>query len=519
MHAYLLLQLVDATVVFWPGAEEIGLPVAISVVLCKGEVSAVSISELAVAAQRYSSDEADLGCINLKSKRPPVARAYEKLIHDVIQGESHNFVRRDELEQAWRIFDPLLTTLEKEEMREPERYTLGSRGPFKADMLIDRMGFRRYTVTGVPGFAEDDFDRSLQKPKLKVDWKILEESSIRWPAGPALPPAVTIGRHVAADEPSPPQPTAVLFERCDLAPKLEQGSRQKFMFSNLDHRLRLANLVGAPLDVSVSILCLQPAETAPEGQRALVISLYMAPTASDASEWAEKRRAKVEAAKAKKAEREQGEVTSDHTFKPKTRSGKLRASLSGSGKVTPVAKSDLTSPVLRRRPGDAVALAMPEMPEASSSLQAPTSERRLTDSTPEKMLPAPPKAQPDRSGQSARLTSLTRRSEGDPRPAPPPKSSGARAKKAPARPKAEGVARAFAKSSSSSSKPLAGSSRTSQQGSRAVASHSKAEVRDLTPRSDVPSWPETPGSSVSSPHAEGSFCWRDMAAGLGTLHA
>ncbi|CAE7631355.1 DNAL4 [Symbiodinium sp. KB8] len=172
-----------------------------------------------------------------------------------------------------------------------------------------------------------------------------------------------------------------------------------------------------------------------------------------------------------------------------------------------------------RRPGDAVALAMPEMPEASSSLQAPTSERRLTDSTPEKMLPAPPKAQPDRSGQSARLTSLTRRSEGDPRPAPPPKSSGARAKKAPARPKAEGVARAFAKSSSSSSKPLAGSSRTSQQGSRAVASHSKAEVRDLTPRSDVPSWPQTPGSSVSSPHAEGSFCWRDMAAGLGTLHA
>lgn len=84
--------------------------------------------------------------------------AYEKLIHDVIQGESHNFVRKDELEQAWRIFDPLLTTLEEEEKRVPEPYRLGSRGPLKADMLIDRMGFRRYTVTGVPGFAEDDFD-------------------------------------------------------------------------------------------------------------------------------------------------------------------------------------------------------------------------------------------------------------------------------------------------------------------------------------------------------------------------
>ena len=31
----------------------------------------------------------------------------------VSQGESHNFVRRDELEQAWRIFDPLLHHLEQ----------------------------------------------------------------------------------------------------------------------------------------------------------------------------------------------------------------------------------------------------------------------------------------------------------------------------------------------------------------------------------------------------------------------
>merc|ERR1712019_45309 len=53
--------------------------------------------------------------------------AYEKLIHDVIQGESHNFVRRDELEEAWRIFDPLLQELE-EGRRVPERYAFGSRG-------------------------------------------------------------------------------------------------------------------------------------------------------------------------------------------------------------------------------------------------------------------------------------------------------------------------------------------------------------------------------------------------------
>lgn len=84
--------------------------------------------------------------------------AYEKLIHDVIQGESHNFVRRDELEQAWRIFDPLLEQLEGTQAKDPERYAFGTRGPLRADELIDCLGYRRYSVTGVPGFAETDFD-------------------------------------------------------------------------------------------------------------------------------------------------------------------------------------------------------------------------------------------------------------------------------------------------------------------------------------------------------------------------
>ena len=64
----------------------------------------------------------------------------------------------NELEQAWRIFDPLLHHLEQVEQRVPERYAFGSRGPRRADTLINSMGFTRYTVTGVPGFAEDDRD-------------------------------------------------------------------------------------------------------------------------------------------------------------------------------------------------------------------------------------------------------------------------------------------------------------------------------------------------------------------------
>lgn len=85
-----------------------------------------------------------------------IPEAYEKLIFDTIGGQSHNFVRRDELEYSWKIFDPLLRHLEVDEERVPDTYAFGSRGPAKADELINDLGFRRYTITGVPGFAEDD---------------------------------------------------------------------------------------------------------------------------------------------------------------------------------------------------------------------------------------------------------------------------------------------------------------------------------------------------------------------------
>jgi len=84
--------------------------------------------------------------------------AYEKLIYDVMQGQSHNFVRGDEVEQGWRIFDPLLKSLEASDSPAPLVYPQGSRGPPDADRLINSMGFRRYTSTGVQGFAGDDFD-------------------------------------------------------------------------------------------------------------------------------------------------------------------------------------------------------------------------------------------------------------------------------------------------------------------------------------------------------------------------
>lgn len=88
-----------------------------------------------------------------------VPEAYEKLIYDVLQGESHNFVRADELEQAWRIFDPWLRELEEDEEKgTPLPYKYGSGGPRAADELIKGMGFQKYTPTGmaVQGFSDDE---------------------------------------------------------------------------------------------------------------------------------------------------------------------------------------------------------------------------------------------------------------------------------------------------------------------------------------------------------------------------
>eukprot|EP00928_Gymnodinium_smaydae_P010906 TRINITY_DN14109_c0_g2_i1.p1 TRINITY_DN14109_c0_g2~~TRINITY_DN14109_c0_g2_i1.p1 ORF type:complete len:831 (-),score=147.34 TRINITY_DN14109_c0_g2_i1:103-2595(-) len=91
-------------------------------------------------------------------ERQRVPSAYEKLIYDVIKGESHNFVRRDELELSWRIFDPLLRKLEEEEKRVPLKYERGSGGPHAADELMESVGFQKYTPTGVAvsGFADDE---------------------------------------------------------------------------------------------------------------------------------------------------------------------------------------------------------------------------------------------------------------------------------------------------------------------------------------------------------------------------
>jgi glucose-6-phosphate 1-dehydrogenase len=67
------------------------------------------------------------------------ADAYERLLLDVVRGNPTLFMRRDEVEAAWRWADPILsawTTLDEA----PKPYSAGSWGPNAAIALIERDG-------------------------------------------------------------------------------------------------------------------------------------------------------------------------------------------------------------------------------------------------------------------------------------------------------------------------------------------------------------------------------------------
>lgn len=67
--------------------------------------------------------------------------AYERLILDFILGTQTNFVRTDELAEAWRIFTPLLHKLDAG-AKTPVEYPYGSRGVASADDFIRDSGFK-----------------------------------------------------------------------------------------------------------------------------------------------------------------------------------------------------------------------------------------------------------------------------------------------------------------------------------------------------------------------------------------
>ena len=65
--------------------------------------------------------------------------AYERLIMDVVRGNLTLFMRRDEVEAAWRWIDPILENWSDADMH-PQTYTAGAWGPTSAIALIERDG-------------------------------------------------------------------------------------------------------------------------------------------------------------------------------------------------------------------------------------------------------------------------------------------------------------------------------------------------------------------------------------------
>ncbi|KAF1053908.1 MAG: Glucose-6-phosphate 1-dehydrogenase [Stenotrophomonas maltophilia] len=65
--------------------------------------------------------------------------AYERLLLDVIQGDSTLFMRRDEVEAAWRWIDPIIQGWHEHYQR-PRPYPAGSNGPEQAQALLELQG-------------------------------------------------------------------------------------------------------------------------------------------------------------------------------------------------------------------------------------------------------------------------------------------------------------------------------------------------------------------------------------------
>merc|ERR1711916_357771 len=66
--------------------------------------------------------------------------AYERLLFDVLRGDRSHFVRSDELEAAWKIFDDVPHQLDNGEL-DPIPYVYGSRGPPAADDFVADRGY------------------------------------------------------------------------------------------------------------------------------------------------------------------------------------------------------------------------------------------------------------------------------------------------------------------------------------------------------------------------------------------
>ena len=69
-----------------------------------------------------------------------IPEAYERLLQDAIKGDASLFIRVDQIEESWRIVDPINQAWESNDGSGPLRYAPGSMGPAAADALLAQAG-------------------------------------------------------------------------------------------------------------------------------------------------------------------------------------------------------------------------------------------------------------------------------------------------------------------------------------------------------------------------------------------
>jgi glucose-6-phosphate 1-dehydrogenase len=66
--------------------------------------------------------------------------AYERLLLEAIAGDATLFIRRDEVETAWRIVDSIRASWDGKPLTNREFYAAGTWGPVAADDLLAQSG-------------------------------------------------------------------------------------------------------------------------------------------------------------------------------------------------------------------------------------------------------------------------------------------------------------------------------------------------------------------------------------------
>ena len=66
--------------------------------------------------------------------------AYERLLLDVLLGDASLFPRNEEVEESWRVVDPIEAHWAERAAEGPELYRAGEWGPHAADDMLARDG-------------------------------------------------------------------------------------------------------------------------------------------------------------------------------------------------------------------------------------------------------------------------------------------------------------------------------------------------------------------------------------------